>query len=82
MRDAEVGIDFYDRYNYIRNFTPKPLPTLEVSSSSGGSGGGGSGQGSGFGLGYYDLPLNHLSVPWAACPPIPPLLSCVILIRE
>ena len=30
LRDAEVGIDSYKQFNYIRNFTPKPMSTLEV----------------------------------------------------
>lgn len=30
LKDAEVGIDPYANYNYIRNFTPKPMATLEV----------------------------------------------------
>lgn len=28
--DAEAGIDHESQYDYIRNFTPKPMPTLEV----------------------------------------------------
>ena len=30
LRDAEVGMDAYNHFNYIRNFTPKPMSTLEV----------------------------------------------------
>ncbi len=30
LRDAEVGIDSYANYNYLRNFTPKPMATLET----------------------------------------------------
>ena len=35
LRDAEVGIDAYNHFNYIRNFTPKPMTTVEVSDISG-----------------------------------------------
>lgn len=31
LRDAEVGVDTYAQLNQLRNFTPKPMPTLEVS---------------------------------------------------
>jgi hypothetical protein len=34
LRDAEVGIDNYANYNYIRNFTPKPMSALETVCSS------------------------------------------------
>jgi pyruvate kinase len=34
LRDAEVGIDSYAKFNFIRNFTPKPMPTLETLCSS------------------------------------------------
>lgn len=30
LKDAEVGNDYYAYYNFIRNFTPKPMATLEV----------------------------------------------------
>ena len=30
LRDAEVGVDTYTQFNYLRNFTPKPMPSLEV----------------------------------------------------
>lgn len=31
LKDAQVGIDTYSHFNFIRNFTPKPMSTLEVS---------------------------------------------------
>ncbi|KAG2439977.1 hypothetical protein HXX76_004095 [Chlamydomonas incerta] len=34
LRDAEVGVDIYAQLNYLRNFTPKPMPTLECMCSS------------------------------------------------
>jgi hypothetical protein len=38
LRDAEVGIDTYAAFNWTRNFTPKPMPTLEVRLAGGGGG--------------------------------------------
>lgn len=34
LRDAEVGIDSHANFNYLRNWTPKPMPTLEAICSS------------------------------------------------
>lgn len=34
LRDAEVGIDNYQHFNFLRNFTPKPMSTLEVCGSA------------------------------------------------
>eukprot|EP00198_Chlamydomonas_reinhardtii_P006402 XP_001695738.1 pyruvate kinase [Chlamydomonas reinhardtii] len=34
LRDAEVGVDTYAQLNQLRNFTPKPMPTLECLCSS------------------------------------------------
>ncbi|KAG2454740.1 hypothetical protein HYH02_000576 [Chlamydomonas schloesseri] len=34
LRDAEVGVDIYAQLNVLRNFTPKPMPTLECLCSS------------------------------------------------
>lgn len=30
LSDCEVGVDHYAGFNSIRNFTPKPMPTVEV----------------------------------------------------
>lgn len=30
LKDAEVGVDHYAQMNYLRNFTPYPMATLEV----------------------------------------------------
>lgn len=30
LKDAEVGVDHYTRFNFTRNFTPKPMVNLEV----------------------------------------------------
>jgi pyruvate kinase len=34
LRDAEVGIDSQANFNYLRNWTAKPMPTLEAICSS------------------------------------------------
>ncbi|PNH03911.1 Pyruvate kinase, partial [Tetrabaena socialis] len=34
LKDAEVGIDTYAKLNYLRNYTPKPMTTLESMCSS------------------------------------------------
>eukprot|EP00195_Chlamydomonas_chlamydogama_P007138 CAMPEP_0202895824 /NCGR_PEP_ID=MMETSP1392-20130828/4951_1 /ASSEMBLY_ACC=CAM_ASM_000868 /TAXON_ID=225041 /ORGANISM="Chlamydomonas chlamydogama, Strain SAG 11-48b" /LENGTH=1605 /DNA_ID=CAMNT_0049580967 /DNA_START=110 /DNA_END=4924 /DNA_ORIENTATION=+ len=34
LQDAEVGVDHYANFNFIRNFTPKPMSTLEAMASS------------------------------------------------
>ncbi|PNG93949.1 Pyruvate kinase, partial [Tetrabaena socialis] len=34
LKDAEVGVDTYAQLNYLRNYTPKPMATLECLCSS------------------------------------------------
>ncbi len=34
LSDCEVGVDHYAGFNSIRNFTPKPMPTVEVRTQS------------------------------------------------